>query len=195
MVVQGVNGLLQGGQGGSALKGSAMKFAFVVAHSQQNRFIAAECGARELTATIMSAVCEYFNPTVLPASSDYSDVLAKANELNRTITGAALAQDWDKARQLMEKLRDPIRTLGEVGGTQSIKPIVDALADSTQAFENTHYPEAKALSEDSLEALRKIGTMAIPWIEKGTRDKRPAVRKVFNHALKICGGKPGWKFW
>jgi len=180
-------------QGGSA----AMRFAFVVAHPDDaKKFIAAECGPRELTATIMTGVCEYFEVIAKEAAKgELATLLTRVNEINRAITGTSLAQDWAKARQLMQELTSVVGKLGRMGGTEAIKPLVDALADSAQGYEGTGFAEAKALREAAIEALRSIGTEAIPWIKKGTTDSRPAVREACNRALKACGGKPWWQFW
>lgn len=176
---------------------SAMKFAFVVAAPDgSERFVAAECGPRELTATIMTGVCEYFNLIPGETSKDeLSAALSRVNELNRAITGRALAQDWRKACYLMNELKDAIQEVGAIGGSEAIKPVVDALADSAQSYEVNGFPEAKALREAAIEALRNIGREAIPWIRKGFTDSRPAVRKACHRALKACGGKPWWQVW
>ncbi len=180
-------------QGGTA----EMRFAFVVTHpNDRKRFIAAECGPRELTATIMSALCEYFFTTNnYTAKDELSTVLAKVNELNRAITGVSLAQDWGKARELMKELSDVIRKLGKIGGSEAVKPIVDALGDSALTYEATGFVEAKALSEAAIAALKDIGPEARLWINKGIQDLRPAIRKVFTLALQVCEGKKWWQFW
>lgn len=175
-------------QGGSG----AMRFAFVVAHPQdKGRFVAAECGPRELTTTIMTGICEYFNPTMKDApTGELSELIAHVNELNRAITGAALAQDWTKARQLMGELRVAVEKLGYIGGVEAIKPVVDALADSAGAYENTGFVEAEMLKEAAIDALRRIGKESIPWLKKGLTHSSFAVREACNRALKECGGKP-----
>jgi len=181
-------------QGGSA----AMRFAFVVAHPDDaKKFIAAECGPRELTATIMSGVCEYFNVIAKEAAKgELTALLTHVNELNRAITGTSLAQDWAKAHHLMDELRGAVEKLGHVGGIEAVKSLVDALANSEGYEGSGWFGEAKALREAAIEALRNIGTEAIPWIKKvAATDSRPAVREVCNRALKACGGKPWWQFW
>lgn len=180
-------------QGGSA----EMRFAFVVAHPEEvSRFIAAECGPRELTATIMTGVCEYFSTKAnQPPRGEQAKLISNVNELNRAITGAALAQDWPKARKLMDELIVAVEQLGGIGGTDAVKPVVDALADSAGAYENTGFSEAEALIEASIEALRRIGEDAIPWIKEGLTHSNPAVRTACKRALEACRTKPWWQFW
>jgi len=180
-------------QGGS----SAMRFAFVVAHPEDSgKFLAAECGPRELTATIMTAVSEYFSCTGKEApKGELSKLIAHVNELNRAITGAALAQDWTKACQLMNELRVAVVKLGSIGEAEAVKPVVDALADSAGTYKNTRFSEAKLLREAAIEALQRIGKDSIPWIKEGLTHSNPAVREACNRALKACGGKPWWQFW
>jgi hypothetical protein len=176
---------------------SEMRFAFVVAHPTDNdRFLAAECGPRELTATIMTAVSEYFLATGKEAPEDaLSGLIANVNELNRAITGAALAQDWTKACQLMGDLRIAVVELGSAGKPEAVKPVIDALCDSAQAYEGTGFPEAKAVREAAIDALQRIGKDSIPWIEKGLTHSDPVVRDACRRAMKACGGKPWWQFW
>ncbi|MFA5177791.1 MAG: HEAT repeat domain-containing protein [Candidatus Omnitrophota bacterium] len=180
-------------QGGSG----AMRFAFVVAHPEDSsKFLAAECGPRELTATIMTAVSEYFSSTGREApKGELSKLIVHVNELNRAITGAALAQDWTKSRQLMAELRVAVVKLGSIGEAEAVKPVVDVLADSAGAYENTGFSEAKALREAAIETLQKIGKDSIPWIKEGLTHSNPVVRSACNRALKACGGKPWWQFW
>jgi len=180
-------------QGGSG----AMRFAFVVTHPEDSsRFLAAECGPRELTTTIMTAVSEYFRSAGEDIPKDeLSKLIAHVNELNRAITGAALAQDWTKARQLMNELRISVVKLGSIGKAEAVKPVVDALADAAGAYENTGFSEAKALREAAIEALQRIGKDSIPWIKEGLTHSNSAVREACNRALKACGGKPWWQFW
>jgi hypothetical protein len=180
-------------QGGSR----KMSFAFVVAHPEDgSKFLAAECGPRELTATVMTAVSEYFSSTGEDVpKGELSRLVAHVNELNRAITGAALAQDWTKARQLMNELRVAVVKLGSIGEADAVKPVVDALADSAGAYENTGFSEAKVLREAAIEALQRIGKDSIPWIKEGLAHSNPAVREACNRALKVCGGKPWWQFW
>lgn len=175
----------------------AMKFAFVIANPEDSgKFVAAECGPRELTATIMTGVCEYFSSTGKEVpKGELSKLVAHVNELNRAITGAALAQDWTKARQLMVELRVAIVKLGSIGGAEAVKPVVDALADSAGAYENTGFSEAEALREAAIEALQRIGKDSVPWLKEGLTHSNPAVRKACNRALKACGGKSWWQFW
>lgn len=180
-------------QGGS----TEMKFAFVVAHPEKvGRFIAAECGPRELTATIMTGVCEYFSSEAneLPRG-EQAKLISNVNELNRAITGAALAQDWPKARKLMDDLRIAVEELGGIGGADAVKPVIDALADSAGGYENTGFSEAEALREASIEALRRIGEDSIPWIKEGLAHSNPAVRTACKRALRACRPKAWWHFW
>jgi len=180
-------------QGGS----DAMRFAFLVGHPEDNaRFSAAECGPRELTATIMTAVCEYFKPTRKERlKSDLTELVAHVNELNRAITGVALAQDWPKARQLMEELRVAVVNLGFIGKGDAAKPVADALADSAGAYDSTGFSEARDLREAAIQALQSIGKDSIPWITQGLTHSNPAVRKACKRALKACKGKLWWRFW
>lgn len=180
-------------QGGSG----PMRFAFIVAHPEdREKFMAAECGPRELTTTIMTGICEYFSLMTREAPrGELAELLAHVNELNRAITGVALAQDWTKARQLMDELRVAVEKLGSLGGAEAVKPVVDALADSAGAYENTGFVEAKALREAAIEALRRIGKESIPWLKEGLTHSNPAVRKACNRALKACGAKPWYQFW
>jgi hypothetical protein len=151
-------------QGGSG----AMRFAFVIAHPEDgSKFLAAECGPRELTATVMTAVCEYLSPRGKEAlKGDLPKLVEHVNELNRAITGTALAQDWTRARQLMDDLRISVVKLGSIGEAEAVKPLVDALADSAEAYQNTGFAEAKALREAAIEALQSIGKDSISWIKK-----------------------------
>lgn len=180
-------------QGGS----TPMRFAFVVGDPHETgKFVGAECGPRELTATIMTAVSEYFTPTIGGAPRrELPKLIAHVNELNRAITGAAIAQDWPRACQLMADLRVAIEQLGSIGGKEAVKPVVDALADSAGAYENTGFAEARAVRETAIDALRRIGKDSIPWIKKGLTHSHPAVREACKRALKACGGKPWWQFW
>ena len=174
-----------------------MKFAFVVAHPEDSsRFLAAECGPRELTATIITAVSEYFGSTEKETlKGELPKLIVHVNKLNRAIKGAALAQDWIKARQLMDELRSAVMKLSSIGGAEAVKPLVDVLADSAEAYENTGFSEAKALREAAIEALRRIGKDSIPWVKKGLTHSNPAVRKACKRILKACGVKPWWQFW
>jgi hypothetical protein len=175
----------------------AMRFAFVIAHPEDNsRFLAAECGPRELTTTIMTAVSQYFGNSGEDIPKDeFSKLIAHVHETNRAITGAALAEDWTKARQLMNELRISVLKLGSIGKAEAVKPVVDALADAAGAYENTGFAEAKALRETAIEALQRIGKESIPLIKEGLTHSNTAVREACDRALKACGGKPWWQFW
>ncbi len=180
-------------QGGSG----PMRFAFVVADPKETtKFIAAECGPRELTATVITGVNEYFKPVTGDAPrGEVAQLIAQVNEINRAITGASIAQDWARARKLMEELTSAIQRLGALGGAKAAKPVVDALGDSAGSYENTGFPEAKALREASIEALARIGKESVPWIKEGLTHSQSAVREACRRALKACGGKPWWRFW
>lgn len=174
-----------------------MRYAFVVAHPKdKNKFIAAECGPRELTITVMTAVCKYFYTAAnMESKGELSKLIAEANELNRAITGAAISQNMTKALQLMNDLKYIVTKLGSAGNAQAVKTIVDALADSAGTYESTGFKEAKDLREASIEALRKIGKDSIPWIKEGFTHSNPAVRKACKRVFKACGGKYWWEFW
>ena len=95
----------------------------------------------------------------------------------------------------MDELRGDVQKLGSIGGTEAVKPLVNALAESARAFENTGFAEAKALRDASIEALRDIGKESIPRIKEGMTHSNPAVRKACSRALKACAAKPWWQFW
>jgi hypothetical protein len=178
--------------------GSApMRFAFVVAHpTDAGKFVAAECGPRELTATIMTGVGEFFSShRANGPEGEVSQLIACVNELNRAITGASITQDWVKARKLMNDLRVAVEKLGSMGRAEAVKPVIDALADSADSHANTGFPEAASLREASIVALASIGKKSIPWIKKGLTHSSPAVREACDRALKACGEKPWWQFW
>ena len=94
-----------------------MRFAFVVAHpTDAGKFVAAECGPRELSATIMAGVSEFFSSHRADGpKGEVSQLIAQVNELNRAITGASIAQDWVKARKLMNDLAVAVDRLGSLG--------------------------------------------------------------------------------
>lgn len=180
-------------QGGSG----QMRFAFVVADPKEaTKFVAAECGPRELTATVMTGVSEFFALATRPAPrGELARLVARVNDINRAITGASIAQDWAKARQLMNELASAVQELGSIGGAEAVKPVVDALADSAGGYANTGFPEAKALRDASINALARIGKESIPWIKEGLTHSHPAVREACGRALRACGEKPWWRFW
>lgn len=169
-----------------------MRFAFLVADTREaGKFVAAECGPRELTATIMRGVGEYFESATPEAQrDDVAELLAQVDEINRAITGASIAQDWPRARKLMNELTSAIQRLGSIGGARAVKSVVDALADSAGGYANTGFAEAKALMETSIDALARIGRESIPWITEGLTHSHPAVREACRRALKACGEKP-----
>lgn len=164
-------------------------FAFVVAHPEvDNKFIAAQCGPRELTATVMTAIGLFFSSSKPSSMNEVQKTLIRVHDLNRAITGAALAQDWEKARRSMTDLAAAVSKLGSIGGTESVKAIADALADSAAAYAQSRIPEAKALCEAAIEALGRIGKDAVPWIEEGLTHSVPEVREAFHRARESNKG-------
>lgn len=144
----------------------------------------------------MTAVSEFFAPAMRPAPRDVlGRLVAQVNDINRAITGAAIAQDWGKARQLMNELASAVQELGAIGGAEAVKPVLDTLADSAGGYANTGFPEARALREASIEALARIGRVSIPSIKKGLTHSHPAVREACRWDLRACGDKPWWRFW
>ena len=139
--------------------------------------------------TIMTNVGEYFSATTnAKPKSELSSLIAHVNELNRAITGAMIAEELGKACKLMNELRLTIQRIGSIGGTEAVKPVVDALADSAAAYANNRFPEAKALREASIEVLGRIGKESVPWIREGFTHSNPAVRKACYRAFKACKG-------
>lgn len=175
----------------------ALRYAFVVAHPEDSsKYLAAECGPRELTATIMTAVSEYFIFTEKKElTGRLSKPISRVNELNRAITGAAIAQDLTKLRQLMNDLRSALVKLGSIGGSEAVRPVADALVDSAEAYENTGFSEAKGLRETAIEILQKIGENSNPLIKRGLTHSNPAVRDSFERVLKTDEEKAWWKLW
>ncbi len=74
---------------------SAVGFAFIVAHTKEARkSVPAECGPRELTATIVTAVSAYFSRALIDApGGEVSTFIAHVNEFNRASARTAIAQD------------------------------------------------------------------------------------------------------
>lgn len=103
-------------QGGS----NEMRFAFVVADPMdEKKPICGECGPRELTATVMSAICDFMNSPSVPASATEKDsleeVLNSVADLNRKLTTVSLAMETGKLPGLMSALAKEIHKLGRIG--------------------------------------------------------------------------------
>lgn len=83
--------------------GVPLRFAFVVAHpSKCDRYIAAECGPRELTVTVLTAMCEFFSPS--EDATTRGTLSAQVTRLNRAIGASALAQDWSRTQLFMREM-------------------------------------------------------------------------------------------
>lgn len=167
-----------------------MRFAFVVAHREdRNRYIAAECGPRELTATIMTGICEYFS--LGQSTPVVEKSVQRVVELNRAIYGASLAENLPRAFRLMTELAAVIPELAESHEPAAIKHVVDALADAAES----KLPEALELREAAHATLVKIGPSAIPWLEKGLAHSDPDVRRHCRLALRDITGHRWWQVW
>jgi hypothetical protein len=108
----------------------------------------------------------------------------KIDELNRRISAASVAQNWPEARRYIDELRTAVQGLAAIGGTEVTKAIGDALADSAEGFEHRKFAETEQLREAAITALAGLGNDAMPVIERGVRDSRPAVRIAFGRALE-----------
>lgn len=208
-----------------------MQFAFAVADpSDKKHYLCYECGPRELTASIMMAIYNFFYRTIRPTATQqqadkiqrmilsldtaegrlirqiedeitqcgkqYVDALTtSANDCNRKITAAAIGQDWKAARECMKALERRIRVLGRIGSPKAISTILDALADSDGAAENTGFTEAKSLCKAAGEALVNIGEPAIPYLRDNIDDRRPPVREAVLSILSRLEPKKWWQFW
>jgi hypothetical protein len=179
--------------------GQRLRFAFVVAHYRdRNRYIAAECGPRELTSTIMTGICEYFRLGQGNTASE--DPVTRVVELNRAITGSTIARDWPRARQLIGELAVVIPGLEKSREPTAIKHVVDALADAAASYAGTQFPESLALREAAHATLVKIGREAIPLLREGLSHSDPEIRHHCGLALRSIKksakrSRGWWRFW
>lgn len=231
-----------------------MRFAFVVANpSDEKHYLCFECGPRELTASIMMAIYNFFYGYVkspsegLPSDklqtllqsldtvkSELLDeieqellkfgdqavdaLLASADECNRRITAAGLAQQGTETEKYMMALERRIKVLGIIRSPRAVPAILDALADSAgtvavlkkQIDELYDYPNpfyrhdmlllatgrlyiAKSLNNTSIAALAAIGYPALSEIRKHLPSSSPPVQKSLKKALRKIE-KKSWQF-
>jgi hypothetical protein len=174
------------------------RFLFVVADPQDpKRAIAGRCGPRELALTILSAIAEHH--AVLsegePATGLAAALLARVTELTRAIYAAELAQDRNLARSRLDELRTVVEQFDGSSDSQVIAALYRVLGDAANIYDAARFPEARELLEATIKAYAKIGPAAVPSLQAGVNDSRPAIRDAFSRARRACEGRKRWRLW
>lgn len=166
-------------------------FAFVVADPSGAREPkGAECGAGELTGTIMAAISSFFSPQ---SSAGTADLISRATRCNREIFGALVANHPDlggssflvaaESSKPLRELKEIVSQMGTSKDSKYVKTIADALADSAPGA-TLGVGAQFELQCACILALKKIGEPSLPWIEEGQRHSNPEVREAFRKALR-----------